>query len=276
MTLAPGFRLGHYEILAPLGAGGMGEVYRARDTSLDREVAVKVLPERVAASPDALARFEREAKAVAALSHPNILAIHELGRQEGTAYAVTELLEGETLRQRLASGALPQRKAVEQAIQVASGLAAAHAKGIVHRDLKPENLFVTRDGRVKILDFGLATWEPAVDEKATSSPTIGRLTDPGTILGTVGYMSPEQVRGAPVDARGDIFALGAVLYEMLSGRRASSAWCGAASRRARTSGCSRRATWRSRSRRSRAAGCRPLPSRRRPAALLAWPRPSPR
>jgi serine/threonine protein kinase len=220
MTLAPGFRLGHYEILAPLGAGGMGEVYRARDTSLDREVAVKVLPERVAASPDALARFEREAKAVAALSHPNILAIHELGRQEGTAYAVTELLEGETLRQRLASGALPQRKAVEQAIQVASGLAAAHAKGIVHRDLKPENLFVTRDGRVKILDFGLATWEPAVDEKATSSPTIGRLTDPGTILGTVGYMSPEQVRGAPVDARGDIFALGAVLYEMLTGRRA--------------------------------------------------------
>src|SRR5574341_429879 len=157
MTLAPGVRLGHYEITAPLGAGGMGEVYRARDTSLERDVAVKVLPERVATSPDALARFEREAKAVAALSHPNILAIHEFGKQDVTIYAVTELLEGETLRQRLAGGALPRRKAVEHAIQIANGLAAAHGKGIVHRDLKPENLFVTRDGRVKILDFGLVT-----------------------------------------------------------------------------------------------------------------------
>jgi hypothetical protein len=220
MTLGPGFRLAHYEILAPLGAGGMGEVYRARDTALDREVAVKVLPERVAASADALARFEREAKAVAALSHPNILAIHEFGRQEGVAYAVTELLEGETLRQRLAGGAIPQRKAVELGVQVANGLGAAHAKGIVHRDLKPENLFVTRDGRVKILDFGLVTHQTSADENSTSSPTLGRFTDPGAVVGTVGYMSPEQVRGARVDARTDIFALGAVLYEMLSGRRA--------------------------------------------------------
>ena len=220
MILAPGFRLGHYEILAPLGAGGMGEVYRARDASLDREVAVKVLPERVAASADALARFEREAKAVAALSHPNILAIHEFGKQDGTAYAVTELLEGETLRQRLAGGALPQRKAVEYAIQIANGLAAAHGKGIVHRDLKPENLFVTRDGRVKILDFGLVAHQAASDDNLTSSPTLGRFTDPGAVVGTVGYMSPEQVRGARVDPRTDIFALGAVLYEMLTGLRA--------------------------------------------------------
>jgi dipeptidyl aminopeptidase/acylaminoacyl peptidase len=220
MPLAPGARLGHYEILAPLGAGGMGEVYRARDTSLAREVAVKVLPERVATSPDALARFEREAQAVAALSHPNILAIHELGRQDGTAYAVMELLEGETLRQRLGGGPIPQRKALEYAVQVANGLAAAHAKGLVHRDLKPENLFVTRDGRVKILDFGLVAHQAAADDNATSSPTLGRFTDPGAVVGTVGYMSPEQVRGARVDARTDIFALGAVLFEMLTGRRA--------------------------------------------------------
>jgi Tol biopolymer transport system component len=220
MTLAPGVRLGHYEITAPLGAGGMGEVYRARDASLDREVAVKVLPERVAASADALARFEREAKAVAALSHPNILAIHEFGRQDGTAYAVTELLEGETLRQRLTGGALPQRKAVEYAIQIANGLAAAHGKGIVHRDLKPENLFITRDGRVKILDFGLVAHQAASDDNLTSSPTLGRFTDPGAVVGTVGYMSPEQVRGARVDPRTDIFSLGAVLYEMLTGLRA--------------------------------------------------------
>ncbi len=220
MTLASGTRLGHYEILAPLGAGGMGEVYRARDTTLDREVAVKVLPQPVAGSPDALARFEREAKAVAALSHPNILAIHGFGRDDGTAYAVTELLEGETLRQRLAGGAIPSRKAVEYAIQVANGLAAAHAKGFVHRDLKPENLFVTRDGRVKILDFGLVAHREAADGDITSAPTLGQFTDPGAVVGTVGYMSPEQVRGARVDARTDIFALGAVLYEMLAGRRA--------------------------------------------------------
>jgi len=220
MPLAPGARLRHYEIVAPLGAGGMGEVYRAHDASLERDVAVKVLPERVAGSADALARFEREAKAVAALSHPNILAIHEFGRQDETAYAVTELLEGETLRHRLAQGALPQRKAVEYAVQIANGLGAAHAKGIVHRDLKPENVFLTRDGRLKILDFGLAALQTASDPDSTSSPTVGRFTNPGAVVGTVGYMSPEQVRGGRIDARTDIFALGAVLYEMLSGRRA--------------------------------------------------------
>ena len=220
MSLAPGTRLGHYEITAPLGAGGMGEVYRARDTRLDRIVAIKILPDHLADRTDLRERFEREAKAVAALSHPNILAIHEFGRHDGTAYAVTELLEGETLRQRLAQGALPHRKAVEYAVQIANGLAAAHAKAVVHRDLKPENVFVTRDGRVKILDFGLATLEAASDPSATSSPTVGRFTDPGVVVGTAGYMSPEQVRGGRVDARTDIFALGAVLYEMLTGRRA--------------------------------------------------------
>ena len=221
MSLSPGQRLGPYEIIAPLGAGGMGEVYRARDTKLDREVAVKVLPARLAEDAEALARFEREAKAVAALSHPNILAIHDFGREAGTAYAVMELLEGETLRERLAAGALPVRKAVEYAVQIAQGLAAAHDKGIVHRDLKPENVFVTRDGRLKILDFGLAKRDAAAgDGSETSSPTAARPTEPGAVLGTVGYMSPEQVRGQPADARSDIFSLGTVLYEMLSGRRA--------------------------------------------------------
>ena len=156
MSLAPGTRVGPYEVLGPLGAGGMGEVFRAHDTRLAREVAVKVLPARLSKDKDALARFEREAKAVAALSHPNILSIFDFGRHDGTAYAVTELLEGETLRERLKAGALPARKAAELAIQIAHGLAAAHGKGIVHRDLKPENVFVSRDGRVKILDFGLA------------------------------------------------------------------------------------------------------------------------
>src|SRR5689334_17142324 len=156
MTLSAGTRLGPYEILSPLGAGGMGEVYQARDTKLDRDVAIKVLPERLAADADALARFEREAKAVAALSHPNILGIFDFGTHGGVVYAVMELLEGESLRDRLSSGALPQRKAIDYAIQIAAGLAAAHEKGIVHRDLKPDNVFATRDGRIKILDFGLA------------------------------------------------------------------------------------------------------------------------
>src|SRR5664280_1911141 len=198
----------------------MGEVYRARDAKLGRDVAIKVLPEAFARDPDALARFEREARAVAALSHPNILSIFDFGSHEGIAFAVMELLEGETLRQKLASGPLPQLKAIEYAAQIARGLAAAHEKGIVHRDLKPENLFVTRDGHVKILDFGLARQValPA-DAGDTTSPTLARPTEQGVILGTVAYMSPEQVRGLPVDHRADIFAFGCVLYELISGRR---------------------------------------------------------
>ena len=198
----------------------MGEVYRARDTRLERDVAIKVLPAHVAQDPDRRARFEREARAVAALSHPNILAIHDVGSHDGITYAVTELLEGETLRQRLTDGAMAPRKAVEIAIQIANGLAAAHEKGIVHRDLKPENVFVTRDGRVKILDFGLAALVATTAREADDSPTTVALTEPGHVLGTVGYMSPEQVRAARIDHRTDIFALGAVLFELLTGRRA--------------------------------------------------------
>jgi hypothetical protein len=221
MTLAPGTRLGSYEIVAPLGAGGMGEVYRARDTKLDREVALKVLPAAVSGDAAAFARFEREAKAVAALSHPNIVAIFDFGTSGGVAFAVTELLDGETLRQRLAGGALPVRKAVEIGAQLARGLAAAHEKGIVHRDLKPPNVVICRDGLVKILDFGLARLVPAVaaseGKTLTTQPEL--MTEPGLLLGTVGYMSPEQVRGEPADHRSDIFALGCVLHEMLTGER---------------------------------------------------------
>ena len=216
-TLPAGTRLGPYVVTEALGAGGMGEVYRARDTRLERDVAIKILPVQLAHDPDRRARFEREARAVAALSHPNILAIHDVGAHEGTTYAVTELLEGETLRERLAAGAATPRKAVEIGVQIANGLAAAHEKGIVHRDLKPENVIVTRDGRVKILDFGLAT---ELARAAPDSPTVAGGTEPGVILGTAGYMSPEQVRGARVDPRTDIFALGAVLFELLTGRRA--------------------------------------------------------
>ena len=199
----------------------MGEVYRARDARLHRDVAIKVLPERVAEDADALARFEREAKAVAALSHPNILALHDVGRENGVAYAVMELLEGETLRDALASGPLSPRKAVEYAMQVALGLAAAHEKGIVHRDLKPDNVFVTHDERVKILDFGLAKSAGAASAGSeTESPTVSGYTEPGKVMGTVGYMSPEQVRGLAVDHRSDIFAFGSMLYEMLTGGRA--------------------------------------------------------
>ena len=221
MTLSVGTRLGLYEILAPLGAGGMGEVYRARDKKLDRDVAVKVLPQSVAADPDTLARFEREAKAVAALSHPNILAIHDFGNQDGIAYAVTELLEGETLRGKLEAGPIPRKQAVDYALQVAKGLSAAHERGIVHRDLKPENLFVSRDGHVKILDFGLAKRVEAVAPgKETSAPTGSGHTEPGTVMGTAGYMSPEQVKGFAVDHRSDIFSFGTILYELLSGKNA--------------------------------------------------------
>jgi Tol biopolymer transport system component len=220
MALSPGTRLGGYEILGAIGAGGMGEVYRARDAKLNRDVAVKVLPGAIASDPSALLRFEREAQAVAALSHPSILAIHDFGREDGTAFAVMELLEGETLRARLQQGPLPQRKAVELAIEILRGLAAAHEKGIVHRDLKPENLFVTKGGRVKVLDFGLARQSAPREAGDTRSPTVAAATEPGTVLGTVGYMSPEQVRGAAAEARSDIFSFGAVVYEMLTGRRA--------------------------------------------------------
>ena len=220
MSLTAGTRLGRYEILAPLGAGGMGEVYRARDTRLDREVAIKILPESVAHDPERLARFDREAKAVAALSHPNILALHDAGTENGATFAVMELLDGETLRERLTHGALPVRKAVDITIQIARGLAAAHAKGLVHRDLKPENVFLVADGQVKILDFGLAKSADADSVGSGATETQAAMTDPGTVLGTVGYMAPEQVRGHAVDARTDLFALGTLLYEMLTGDRA--------------------------------------------------------
>jgi eukaryotic-like serine/threonine-protein kinase len=220
-----GTRLGPYEITAKLGEGGMGEVYRARDAKLERDVAIKVLPPHLAADAEALARFEREAKAVAALSHPNILAIFDFGREGETAFAAMELLEGETLRERLVAGALPPKKALEIASQIAAGLAAAHERGIVHRDVKPDNLFLTRDGQVKILDFGLARHKAprASRSQLLAAPTQapgGPATALGSVLGTVGYMSPEQVRGEPADHRSDLFSLGVVLYEMLSGRRA--------------------------------------------------------
>jgi serine/threonine-protein kinase len=198
----------------------MGEVYRARDPRLEREVAIKVLPTSFSKEADRLRRFEQEAKAASALNHPNILTIHDIGAQEGSPYVVSELLEGETLRERLAGGAMSPRKALGHALQIAHGLAAAHEKGIVHRDLKPENIFVTRDGRVKILDFGLAklAQPEGAPLRQTDLPTQG--TEPGVVLGTLGYMSPEQVRGKPADPRSDIFAFGAILYEMLAGQRA--------------------------------------------------------
>ncbi len=221
MTLSPGTRLGPYEIASPLGAGGMGEVYRAKDPRLGREVAIKVLPASFSQDPDRLRRFEQEARAAGVLNHPNILAIYDIGTHDGSPYVVSELLEGETLRSRLV-GALSPRKAIDYALQMAHGLAAAHEKGIVHRDLKPENLFVTRDGRLKILDFGLAKLTRLETGRVplTEVPTLTAGTEPGVVLGTVGYMSPEQVRGHAADHRSDIFAFGSILYEMLTGRRA--------------------------------------------------------
>ncbi|PYX51789.1 MAG: hypothetical protein DMG79_02165 [Acidobacteria bacterium] len=215
MSLAPGTRLSQYEILSSLGAGSMGEVYRARDSRLEREVAIKVLPELVSADPDRLHRFEVEAKAAAALNHPNILAVYQMGTYAGVPYLVSELLEGKTLSESIRRGPLPVRKSIEYGVQIAHGLAAAHEKGIVHRDLKPDNLFVTKDGRIKILDFGLAkVLQPK--ESPVSAVTI---TLPGVAMGTMGYMSPEQVRGLPTDHRTDIFAFGAILYEMVMGKR---------------------------------------------------------
>ena len=221
MSIDPGTRLGPYDVVAPIGAGGMGEVYRAHDARLDREVAIKVLPASYSADPDRLRRFEQEARAAGRLNHPNVMAIYDIGTHEGAPYVVAELLEGATLREKLATGAIPTRKAVDYALQIARGLGAAHEKGIVHRDLKPENVFVTNDGRVKILDFGLAKLSrPETSSPMTEAPTETRGTEPGSVFGTVGYMSPEQIRGQNADARSDIFAFGAVLYELLSGHRA--------------------------------------------------------
>src|SRR5512132_3546015 len=221
MALTPGSRLGPYEIVATIGAGGMGEVYRARDPRLGRDVAVKVLPASFSADPDRLRRFEQEAKAAGVLNHPNITAVHDIGQHEGAPYVVQELLEGETLRSLLSGGKLSTRRAIDYSLQIVHGLAAAHEKGIVHRDLKPENIFVTHDGRVKILDFGLAKLTHTEERgQVTNLPTATAGTEPGVVLGTLGYMSPEQVRGRPADARSDIFSFGAILYEMLSGRRA--------------------------------------------------------
>src|SRR5262249_47531375 len=209
-----GRRIGPYELLSPLGAGGMGEVFRARDTRLGRDVAIKLISADHSGDPDRLRRFEQEARAVAALNHPNILALPDLRPENGLSYVVFELLEGETLGRRLRRGAIPVRKAVDYGIQICRGLTAAHDQGIVHRDLKPENLFLTAEGSVKILDFGLAKLtHPPRDADATAEKDR-TATDPGLAVGTVGYMSPEQVRGRPVDARSDIFSIGAILYEM--------------------------------------------------------------
>src|SRR5262245_11317386 len=206
MTIANGTRLGPYEIISELGAGGMGEVYAARDTRLDRTVAITVLPASFANDADRLRRFEQEARATSALNHPNILTVYDIGSHEGAPYIVAELLEGEELREPLKRGSIASRKAVDYARQIANGLAAAHAKGIVHRDLKPENLFVTTDGRVKILDFGLAKLRPQrLGEVDADAPTAKLITDPGVVMGTVGYMSPEQARGQETDHRSDIF-----------------------------------------------------------------------
>jgi len=221
MPLTSGAKLGPYEIQSPLGAGGMGEVYRARDTRLGRDVALKILPESFAREADRLHRFEQEARAVAALNHPNILAVFDIGESNGSPYLVSELLDGETLRVVLDRGAIPPRRAIDYAVQIAQGLAAAHEKGIVHRDLKPENVFVTKDARIKILDFGLAKLAQKVTTATSDGATMtSSHTAMGVVLGTASYMAPEQVRGEQVDARTDIFAFGAVLYEMVSGKRA--------------------------------------------------------
>ncbi len=219
MSLATGERIGPFQIVGPIGKGGMGEIYHARDTRLNRDVAVKMLPEGVN-DDDSLRRFERETRAIASMNHPNILAIHDTGLYREVPYAVTELLQGETLAERLRSGPLAPPRATEIASLIAEGLEAAHRMGVIHRDIKPENIFLTNDGRAKILDFGIARIEnPAVRG--------GRVTQPGTsssvfVMGTAGYISPEQVRGKRADARSDIFALGAVYFEMLTGKRAFS------------------------------------------------------
>jgi serine/threonine protein kinase len=220
MALTSGTRLGPYEVESPIGAGGMGEVYRARDTRLGRDVAIKVLPNALTKDADRLRRFELEARTIAALNHPNILGIHDIGTHDGAPFLVSELLEGKTLRETLEAGSLPMRRSIEYALGIAQGLAGAHDKGIVHRDLKPENVFITMDGRVKILDFGLAKLASPKESGNTEVTLTSPATLPGVVMGTVGYMSPEQVRGDATDARADIFSFGAVLYEMLTGKRA--------------------------------------------------------
>src|SRR5438874_4108226 len=219
MTVSIGSRLGPYEITARIGAGGMGEVFRARDTRIGRAVAVKVLPAVLASNADRLQRFEIESRAAGTLNHPNLVTIYDVGTHEGTPYIVMELVDGETLRDKLRDGRLSPRTTIDYASQIAAGLAAAHEKGIVHPDLKPNNVFVTDDDRVKILDFGLANLTQPAGANDTEARTQARQTDPGTVLGTVGYMSPEQVRGQNVDHRSDIFSFGAILYEMLTGKR---------------------------------------------------------
>ena len=218
MSLSAGTKLGPYEILSRLGAGGMGEVFRARDSRLDREVALKVIHQQFSADADRLERFEKEAKAAARLDHPNILVVHDVGKHEGNPYIVSELLAGTSLRERLGAP-LSTKAAVDIALQIARGLAAAHEKGIVHRDLKPENVFVLKDGRAKILDFGVAKLTQPASGALDTAATTAAATEPGVVLGTVGYMSPEQVQGRPLDARSDLFSLGVVLYEMLAGKR---------------------------------------------------------
>ncbi len=220
MTLSAGTKLGHYEVISLLGVGGMGEVYRARDERLRREVALKVLPGSFAQDADRLRRFESEAHAASALNHPNIVTVHDIGKSNGTAYMAMELIDGASLRQMLANGALPEKKMLEVAVQIADGLAKAHSAGIVHRDLKPENVMVSRDGFVKLLDFGLAKPFTAPTEDGSAIPTMAGATQPGTVLGTVGYMSPEQASGRPLDYRSDQFSLGSILYEMATGHRA--------------------------------------------------------
>ncbi len=214
--------LGHYRVLEKIGSGGMGEVYRATDDRLGRDVAIKILQASLATDSDRLRRFEQEARAAAALNHPNIVAVYDVGMHEGSPYIVSELLEGHTLREHLLRGPLSRRQAADFGLQIANGLAAAHDKHIIHRDLKPENLFITRDGRMKILDFGIAklTAPELTDERSLA--TLTTQTKSGSVLGTVAYMSPEQLRGKSVDHRSDIFSFGTVLYEMLAGHRAFS------------------------------------------------------
>ena len=220
MALEAGEQLGPYEIISPLGKGGMGEVYRARDTRLRREVALKLLPDAAARDADSLHRFDRETRAVATLNHPSILAIHDTGSFRAVPYAVTELLEGESLADRLRTGPLHPQKAVEVASQIADGLAAAHEKGIIHRDIKPDNIFLTNEGRAKILDFGIARIEQPARTAGLSDTVSRGSTSSQFLVGTAGYMSPEQVRGKAIDGRTDIFSLGATFFEMLTGRRA--------------------------------------------------------